>query len=85
MRSKVELLKLLREELHSDTFCSGLCSSCQAMQDFHILTEGEHYELRYLIYENRPKDNCGAYFFPIGEREPRDKFLQELIEKYKHD
>jgi len=85
MRSKVELLKLLRKELHGHMFGGALCGLTLDLLDCGVITEGEKYKLKYLIYDNRPKDNCGLFFFPIGEREPRDKFLQELIEKYEHD
>ena len=82
MRNQVELLELLRKELHGDLFESGLCSICQDMRDFYVVTDYEYWKLKHLIYDNRPKDNCGIYFFPIGEIEPRDKFLQELIKEY---
>ena len=85
MRSKVELLKLLRKELHGDRFHTGLCSLNLSMLNSHIIRESEYGELEYLINTNRPKDNFWIYYFPKGEIEPRDKYLQELIDKYKHD
>jgi len=88
MRSKVELLKLLRKELKEQNVhmsCGGLCSLIVKLLDCGVITVDERHELKYLIYSNTPKDSCGLFFFPIGEREPRDKFLKELIEKYEHD
>ena len=84
MRSKVELLKLLRKELHGDRFHTGLCSLNLSMLNFQIIRESECRKLEYLIDTNRPKENFWIYYFPKGEIEPRDKFLKQLIEKYEN-
>ena len=86
MRNKVELLKLLRENLHSDLFESGLCSLITYMFFKGLITIHEHYCLDKLIYKHKPKKYEGElYYFRKGKIENRDKYLQELIEKYKHD
>ena len=86
MRSKVELLKLLRENLHSDYFRSGLCQLINNMLYREIINSEESDVLRRLLYDNLPANSIiGNYWWFPFKRTERDKFLQELIEKYKHD
>jgi len=86
MRSKVELLKLLRENLNSDYFRSGLCHLIDDMMIREIINREEGVFLRSSLYDNLPVNtNIGNYWWFPYKRTERDKFLQELIEKYKND
>ena len=83
MRTEVELLKLLRKCLHSDLFDWGLCALNKYMFLKGLITVDEYYCLKNLIYKHKPKNYKGElYYFRKGKREPRDKYLQELIKKY---
>ena len=86
MRSKGELLKLLRGNLNSHYFKSGLCHLIDNMLVREIINGEESVVLRRLLYDNLPENtNIAEYWWFPYKREPRDKFLQELIEKYEHD
>ena len=86
MRSEVELLKLLRDNLNSNYFRSGLCHLIDNMLVREIINGEEGVVLRRLLYDNLPENtNIGEYWWFPYKREPRDKFLQELIQKYKND
>jgi len=82
MRSALELLKVLRKELHGDLFESGLCLLCYDMYLIGTITFNERRCLDFLIIRNKPLKTHTGFYFPIGKIEPRDKFLQELIKKY---
>jgi len=82
----VELLKLLRKNLNSDYFRSGLCQLINNMLYREIINGEEGVVLRRLLYDNLPENtNISEYWWFPYKREPRDKFLQELIDKYKND
>jgi len=85
MRSKVELLKLLRENLHSDLFRDGLCHLIQDMLIEEIIDSKEKKILSRLLNNNSPYKFIGTYWWFPSKRTERHKFLQELIEKYEHD
>jgi len=85
MRSKVELLKLLRDNLHSDLFKDGLCHLIQDMFIEQIIDSKEKKILRRLLNNKSPYKFKGTYWWFPHKRTPRDKFLQELIEKYNND
>ena len=90
MRSEVELLKLLRDNLNSDLFKDSLCHLIDDMMIGEIINSKEKFFLRRLLYDNSPynppyNNRIGNYWWGPYKREPRDKFLQELIEKYKDD
>ena len=86
----MELLKLLRGNLNSHYFKSGLCHLIDNMLVREIINSKEKFFLRRLLYDNSPynppyNNRIGNYWWGPYKREPRDKFLQELIEKYKDD
>jgi hypothetical protein len=79
-RSLIELLKLLDEEIDGLYFESCLCLLIKEMY-FHSLLDAEEYNmLSVYIHEHKPF-NATLFWFPIGEREPRHKFLRKLIKR----
>ena len=79
----MELLKLLRKNLNSDYFRSGLCQLINNMLYREIINREEGVFLRSLLLFNRPPDSMiSNYWWVPFKRTERDKFLQELIEKY---
>ena len=83
---KVKLLKKVLRELKTEKnvkFYGGLCIFSYILRAKGILTTIEGAEFRDLLYKNKPKQ-IGIYglFFPAGKKEPRIKFLKDLIEKY---
>jgi len=85
MRGEVELLQLLRANLHSDLFTDGLCSLIQDMFIEQIIDSKEYFSLRRLLFNNAPiKYSRGLYWWFPYKRTARDEFLNQLIEKYEH-
>ena len=82
----MELLKLLRDNLNSYYFRSGLCHLIDNMLVREIINSEEGVVLRSLLYDNLPANtDIENYWWVPFKRTERDKFLQELIEKYNND
>ena len=86
MRSEVELLKILRDNLshlfkYSD--CEGICESISWLYRKKEITPDEMAILNTIIKQRRPKGKpLLDYWWPAGKLEPRLKFLDRLIKYY---
>lgn len=78
MRTKNELIEILKNELIIDIH-AGMCSAlCVLLVDREIEYD-EYIEMIILINANRPGHAIGKnYFFPPGLRYPRIEFLNSL-------
>ena len=85
MRTLIELLELVKEELSEDTNHKGLCSVIRYMTLSNKITYQERAKLEYCIKVNIPtsyKIYCPYYFSKV-DMEIRKKYLEEIIEKIK--
>jgi len=84
MRTKKELIKLLLDNFN-DYFESGLCDLATNLYLKDKITEMEHILIKTALRQNKPYmsiSNYLGYWWPRGERHPRIKFLNEILEKY---
>lgn len=83
-RSIIELLELLDKEIDGPLFYSGLCFLISHLFGNGELSLSELTLLDDYIKKNKPHYVNRAYFpywWLVGEREPRHKFIQKLIKK----
>lgn len=85
MRTKVELLQLLLDNIE----LIGKNGLCLAIWRLHhtlkLITLNEQFELEKIINKNPTKsylETWDVYYFPAGEKEPRIKYLKQLIKYY---
>lgn len=87
MRTKVELLQLLLDniELIGE---HGLCLAIKDMYWNHSINNEERRILERIIRNNPTEsylsDRIALYYFPAGEKEPRIKYLKQLIKHYEN-
>lgn len=79
-RPILELLQILRKELDSPLFRSGLCAMTYTLSSYNIITEDEEDILDDYLEKHKPNDLSG-YWWTKGERKPRQRFLEKLIKK----
>lgn len=90
MRPTVELLQLVIDRIKDEKNISfsGLCFELFAMEYANLINVREYWILYDTIIGNKPKEiileKNNRYWWPSTLREPRIKFIESLIEKYKN-
>ncbi len=77
-----ELLELMLE--HQNLFENSLCKWIYTLYTFNIISIGEHIDLEKYIEKNRPfltYLRFNSYYWPIGQIEPRIKWINKHIKK----
>ena len=82
MRTIKELLILLREEV-ANRFDACICWSLAAMVGRKDISYDEYHALEDYLELYRPKEikKSDAFWWPVGELEPRLEFLDKLIKE----
>lgn len=85
MRPLIELLELVKEELNSPNYYTGLCKTIREMYVKDQISMEEQEKLHFCFMENRPPSytTFAPYYFPRGERIPRIKFIDRIINSIK--
>lgn len=84
MRDIVTLLNIVKDNINSIEQCKGVCVMLIVLSHHNIITTEEHILLQETITVNKPANVVTAYYFMPTEVEPRLKFINSLIDKYKH-
>ena len=86
-RTDVELLVILKEyiEFKGDKFICGLCYNNIMMYYKGLISRIERDGLDKIIRDNRPNGvgDIKAFYWDSGVLQPRLKWCDEMIEKYK--
>ena len=85
MRTLIELLELVKEEITLPRDYTGLCKVIGEMYIKDQITLVEQEKLQFCFINNRPPSYtiyC-PYYFPRGDMEIRKKYLEEIIERIK--
>ena len=72
-----ELLIVMRDNFDK-YFVAGLCLLNNSLRSHDLYSYDEYLKVRYFICANRPNKESG-WSWPMGEKEPRKKWLDEQI------
>lgn len=82
MRTKLELLELLLKVYMEPKFKEftifGMCYAMRELKSKRIINHAEYADIRDIL-----KKGKSGYWFPIGEKEPRIKWIKNQIELWK--
>lgn len=83
MRTLIELLELVKEEITLPRDYTGLCKVIGEMYIKDQITLAEQEKLQFCFIKNRPFSyhTYYPYYFPKGDMEIRKKYLEEIIER----
>lgn len=97
MRTNKELLQLLLDNI--DKLGTGLCALAQRLNDEDIMSYNDWDKVNFYIYKNKPfyyrlrrslwlvislpEHMSYSFFWPIGQKEPRIKWLEQQIKRCK--
>jgi len=84
MRSMLEIVRLVRAYMETEKNYGGMCSTAGEMWNRNLLTNTERGQFTEYIKLFRPKlrhKGNPSFFFRIGDKRPRRKFLDRLIKQ----
>lgn len=84
MRTTKELLEVMLEVMleKPNLLNTGLCNLINALLDNDYLSLYEHEKISLFLEANLPRYRFNTvYCWPVGEKEPRIKWIKEQIEK----
>lgn len=78
MRTTKELLQIMLDNIDEMVF--GLCGLVSLLRTRGIITLHEYFRLKHYLEDNRPPELYGsAYWWKIGVKKPRIKWLKKQI------
>ncbi len=84
MRSDKQLLELLIQYFEEKGVCECLCTAAHEMERFDEIDYSEYKRIMCIIKENKPNQIHGnGFYFKAYEKEPRIKFLNNILNKMK--